>query len=90
MKGRRIRDFDRWHGPGVIIGDEPNPLGNGRRGYWVSHNGQLMLVAPEHVRLATRVEQLLPGIVAHLLKDVAEELRAPGGTENYEDLTALD
>eukprot|EP00969_Alexandrium_andersonii_P269975 11932396-Alexandrium_andersonii.AAC.1 len=49
MKGRRIRDFDRWHGPGVIIGDEPDPRPGGRRrAYWVSHAGNLLLVAPEH------------------------------------------
>eukprot|EP00975_Prorocentrum_lima_P039313 8263869-Prorocentrum_lima.AAC.1 len=60
-KGRRFRDLDRWHGPGIIIGDELNQGGQ-RRAYWISHNGTCFLVAPEHVRLATRMAQLAPSI----------------------------
>ena len=70
LRGRRFRDFDRWRGPGVIIGDERRPDG-GRRAYWVSHAGSLLLAPPEHVRLATRMEQLMPGAVSHLLRSAA-------------------
>ncbi len=85
MKGRKYRDFDRWHGPGVVIGDERNPDA-GRKGYSALHNGQLLLVAPEHIRLATRLEQMTPGLAAQLLKESPEELNVNGGLDEYEDL----
>ena len=38
LKGRRIRDIERWRGPGIIVGEEQEQGGQ-RRGYWVSHAG---------------------------------------------------
>eukprot|EP00969_Alexandrium_andersonii_P257564 11387810-Alexandrium_andersonii.AAC.1 len=59
------------------------------RAYWVSLAGDLLLVAPEHLRLAARVEQTLPGAVANLMQNVTEELRAEGGIVACEDLAGV-
>ena len=58
-----------------------------RRACCFSRVGRLLLVAPERVRLATCIEQVLPGAVAHIMRNASEELRAEGGVTNVEDLT---
>jgi hypothetical protein len=88
LKGRRIREFERWRGPGVIIGDEVNADGT-KRGHWISHNGALFLVAPEHLRLATRVEQMVPGVVASMMREAAEELKDMDNELQYDDRSGI-
>ena len=75
LKGRSSRELNRWHGPAIVIGEErsgTNGQPGSRRGWWISHNGNLLLVAPEHVRMATRYEMMFPGLVAHLMRDAVE------------------
>ena len=79
------RERERWHGPALVVGVERNQDGRARA-YWITHSGQALLVAPEHLRLATRQEQLLPGAVAYLLRITADELREDA-EQQYEDLT---
>ena len=57
FRGRRRRQFDRWRGPGTVIGRERRD-GQEREGYWVSHAGHLRLIAPQHLRPASREEQI--------------------------------
>ena len=49
----------------------------------------MFLVAPEHVRLATRIEQMTPGVVATLLRESAEEMQEIGAEPVFEDRTGL-
>eukprot|EP00972_Heterocapsa_arctica_P053580 7892467-Heterocapsa_arctica.AAC.1 len=63
--------FHRWHGPGVIIGREGRTPHHDE-GYWVSHNGSMLLVAPDHIRPATMEEQLAVTTVSDILNKVAD------------------
>ena len=42
IRGRGSRLFDRWHGPGVILGRESDHRGEEHEGYWVSYSGELL------------------------------------------------
>ena len=77
--------MERWHGPAIVIGSEGHADGRAR-GYWITHAGQALLVAPGHLRLATRQEQMLPGAVAYLLRLMSEDLKQDD-EQGYDDLT---
>lgn len=85
QKGRRAREAERWHGPAIVVGVEKHADGRARA-YWITQSAQALLVAPEHLRLATRQEQMLPGAVAYLLRLTSEELDQDDDRD-YEDLT---
>ena len=90
LKGRRARVFERWHGPAVVIGREGRTPHHDE-GYWISHNGRLMLVAPEHLRAATSEEQLASTTLQDILDEVAagmatEQHDATGRPVEFEDL----
>ena len=71
--GRRLRQFDRWRGPGTVIGREMRD-GQEREGYWVSHAGHLRLIAPQHLRPAAREEQVSERDAIRRLNKIVDEL----------------
>lgn len=53
--GRRVRSFERWHGPAVILGRESHTpldaeLVTQAGSYWVAHDERLILIARECIR----------------------------------------
>ena len=60
--------------------------------YWVSHGGQLLLVAPQHLRVATGEERLAHDVIAKLMADFATEAaNAERGAQfSYDDLRNQD
>ena len=73
FRGRRRRQFDRWRGPGTVIGRERRD-GQEREGYWVSHAGHLRLIAPQHLRAASRDEQISEHDAIRRLNRIVDEL----------------
>ena len=73
FRGRRRRQFDRWRGPGTVIGREMRD-GQEREGYWVSHAGHLRLIAPQHLRPAAREEQISEHDAIRRLNKIVDEL----------------
>ena len=73
FRGRRRRQFDRWRGPGTIIGREMRD-GQEREGYWVLHAGHLRLIAPQHLRPAAREEQISEHDAIRRLNKIVDEL----------------
>ena len=64
---------ERWHGPAVVLGREVR----GEQlmdGYWLAHNGYLPLVAPEHIRSATREERLSSAVMSQVMTDMRSML----------------
>ena len=43
-------------------------MGPQRQAYWINHRGYLLLVAPQHLRMATSEERLAHETVAQLLQ----------------------
>ena len=75
LRRRGARMFSRWHEPAVVIGREARSPHHDE-GYWVSHQGSLLLVAPEHVRAETLEEQLANTRISDILDKVAEGMAA--------------
>ena len=86
LKGRASRLPERWIGPAVVIGQEMNERGEGSEGYWLVHNGNLLLVAPQHLRNATAEERLTDEVVQHMMNEYGNVLDATGEQRHYEDL----
>ena len=86
---RGRRDFDRWHGPGVILARELSSNGSEGEAYWVVHNGVLLLVSPQHIRSASPEERLASEAISEILSEYGSHLtRTDAGTlqHTFEDL----
>ena len=67
IKGRYARRIDRWNGPAVVLARERNDRDEENEAYWIVHNGNLLLVAPQHLRSATPEERLSSETIQQLM-----------------------
>ena len=70
-----------------MIGQERKPDGETDEAYWVVHNGNLMVVAPQHLRRATAEERLASEVLAQVMEDygtMSSEIER--GQHTFEDL----
>ena len=87
MKSRGTRRFERWWGPAVVIGQERGPDGETDEAYWIVHNGNLMVVAPQHLRRATAEERLASEVLAQVMEDYGNmSNEVERGQHTFEDL----
>ncbi|CAK0857899.1 unnamed protein product, partial [Prorocentrum cordatum] len=72
-QARSTRRADRWHGPAVILGREWGREGQNEE-YWLVFNGNLLLVAPQHIRSATPEERLASEAIGSILENYNMDL----------------
>ena len=85
-QARSTRRADRWHGPAVILGREWGREGQ-NEAYWLVFNGNLLLVAPQHIRSATPEERLASEAIGSILENYNMDLTGiVRGQHTFEDL----
>lgn len=68
-QAKRILALRRWHGPALLVAWEDDST------CFVSHKGQLVKCAAEHVRIASSLEQTSAGAWEEAMSELLEEGR---------------
>ena len=85
-KGTRYQPIHRcYRGPARVIAIEPSTTRRATSVVWLSHGGNLIRAAPEHLRYATSLERAAyeskNGFV-----DITHDLRRGDGGRQFEDI----
>ena len=79
--------FSRWHGPAVVLGQQlDGQREEGSQSYWIAHGGNLLLVAAQHLRAATREEALSGAVMNQTLGEMQGQLEQQRHQLRFRDL----